>query len=91
LQRAIVIDPAGASRDAPKASPYLRQTQHSSQRALKTSKELKKIKAHDGQANTVAFHPSGRLALSGGDGAQLSLWDLDQGKEVVTLSGHTVS
>ena len=55
--------------------------------ALKTGKELKKIKAHNGQTYTVAFHPDGRLALSGGDNAQFLLWDLHEGKPIRRFPG----
>ncbi len=42
-----------------------------------------------GEVRTVAFTPDGRQVLSGATGGILQLWDVETGKEVRRLSGHT--
>ncbi|SIO28820.1 RNA polymerase sigma factor, sigma-70 family [Singulisphaera sp. GP187] len=42
-----------------------------------------------GEVHSLAFTPDGRQALSGGTGGIVQLWDLETGKEIRRLSGHT--
>ncbi|MDQ3191445.1 MAG: WD40 repeat domain-containing protein [Bacteroidota bacterium] len=43
-----------------------------------TFNEIKTFAAHDLSANSVCFHPSGKLLISGGRDAILNVWDLEQ-------------
>jgi WD40 repeat protein len=67
-----------------------------------SGKELRCLKGHVGRVTAVAISRDGRLALSGADGPwneipprdpraafDLRLWDLENGKELRRLSGHT--
>ena len=54
-------------------------------------KELKRLKGHDGESFTVAFHPKGALGLSGGSDTRLILWDLDKGEKAREFTGHTAT
>lgn len=46
---------------------------------------------HWGAVNAVAFHPDGRLAVSGGDDGYLRLWDIDTGEEKVALKARNAA
>jgi WD40 repeat protein/serine/threonine protein kinase len=67
---------------------------------LDTGRLVHALKGHAAEAITgLAFSPDGRLALSGGGGEYgkggtgtdfaLRLWDLNEGKEIGRLEGHT--
>lgn len=41
---------------------------------------LRSLKGHKGRVNSVAVHPSGKVALSVGSDRTLRMWDLMRGK-----------
>ncbi|KAG6850676.1 hypothetical protein H0H93_010404 [Arthromyces matolae] len=43
---------------------------------------LRSLKGHKGRVNSVAVHPSGKVALSVGRDAMLRMWDLMRGRGV---------
>jgi WD repeat-containing protein 61 len=55
--------------------------------------ELKaRFKAHTLSANTVKYHPSGKILLSGGKDAHLNIWDLENGNiRLHSIPAHNFS
>jgi len=45
---------------------------------------LRSLKGHKGRVNSVAVHPSGKVALSVGKDRALRMWDLMRGKGVAS-------
>ena len=45
---------------------------------------LRSLKGHKGRVNSVAVHPSGKVALSVGKDRTLRMWDLMRGKGVAS-------
>jgi WD40 repeat protein/tRNA A-37 threonylcarbamoyl transferase component Bud32 len=51
--------------------------------------EIRRFEGHTEHVWTVAFHPDGGRALSGGWDKTIRLWNLDTGKELRRFEGHT--
>ena len=51
---------------------------------------LRTFTGHSHGVNAVALSPDGRTALSGGGDGTLKLWDVATGKELRTLSAHSI-
>ncbi len=51
--------------------------------------EIGRFEGHTHSVYSVAFHPSGRRALSGSCDHTVRLWDLETGKEIRQFKGHT--
>jgi Tol biopolymer transport system component len=47
--------------------------------------------AHLGHITTVAFSPDNKYIVSGSEDHTIKVWDIENGKELQTLSGHTAS
>jgi protein MAK11 len=45
---------------------------------------LRTLKGHKGRVNSVAVHPSGKVALSVGKDRMLRMWDLMRGRGVAS-------
>lgn len=54
----------------------------------RTSTAVQSYKAHDGPVNSMSFHSTLPLLLSGSDDCTLRLWDLRGGKLQYTIYGH---
>jgi len=60
--------------------------------AIRTSKLVRKWRAHEGRVLCVAFTPNGRGLVTGSSDHSLKYWDLHQPEfiEVLTFVGHKV-
>jgi ribosome assembly protein SQT1 len=52
---------------------------------------LQHFPAHNGSVFAVAAHPTASIAVSGGEDDLGYIWDIESGKEIVKLTGHTDS
>jgi WD40 repeat protein len=43
---------------------------------------------HEGRVRAIAFHPSGRFAVTAGEDGRAWLWDVNAGKPIVLLGAH---
>jgi WD40 repeat protein len=50
--------------------------------------EIHTISAHEGSANSVAFHPSGELLISGGKDAHLNIWNANNYQLIKSIPAH---
>jgi WD40 repeat protein/tRNA A-37 threonylcarbamoyl transferase component Bud32 len=48
----------------------------------------RRFRGHTGTVRCVALSPDGKLALSGGDGGSVRLWDVASGQELRRFDGH---
>jgi WD40 repeat protein len=51
--------------------------------------QLRTLKGHTDTITSVAFHPKGKILISGSWDHTIKLWDINSGTEVRTLMGHT--
>lgn len=51
--------------------------------------QIKTIKAHEGPSVGLAIHPSDQLIATGGQDKLINLWDVQSGKRVSQIKGHT--
>ena len=50
---------------------------------------IKKFEGHRGVVNKIKFHPTYSIIASCSEDATIKIWDLDTGKNLKTLRGHT--
>jgi WD40 repeat protein len=50
---------------------------------------VQQLKSHTNQGSSLALSIDGTRLYSGSDDNSIKVWDLEAGKEILTLSGHT--
>ena len=56
---------------------------------MKTKEVVYVLDGHNDQVNSVAFSPNGQVLASGSNDGNVKLWDVNSGKEILTLSPQT--
>lgn len=56
---------------------------------LKTGKEIRTLRGHTADVNSLAIIPGDRELVSVSDDQTIKLWNLNTGREIRTLKGHT--
>ncbi|NEQ70424.1 MAG: hypothetical protein F6K21_34020 [Symploca sp. SIO2D2] len=67
------------------------QTKVTLQQAIYDVRERNRWKAHQNSVTSVSFSPNGKLLASGSWDNTIKIWDLEEGEELLTLSGHQSS
>jgi WD40 repeat protein/serine/threonine protein kinase len=76
---------------APDGQSLLIDSQHRDVRRWRyhESQDLPQVlQGHDKEAWTLAFSPDGSLLASGSDDNTIKIWDVETGRELLTLKGH---
>jgi WD40 repeat protein len=55
---------------------------------MKTNEVIYVLDGHSEQVNSVAFSPNGQVLATGSDDGNVKLWDVNSGKEILTLSSQ---
>ncbi|NER19420.1 MAG: hypothetical protein F6J96_01375 [Symploca sp. SIO1C2] len=64
------------------------QTKVALQQAMYDVRERNRWEAHPASVPSVSFSPDGKLLASGSSDNTIKIWDLEEGGELLTLSGH---
>ncbi|NER49013.1 MAG: hypothetical protein F6J92_20395, partial [Symploca sp. SIO1A3] len=67
------------------------QTKVTLQQAIYDVRERNRWKAHQNSVTSVSFSPNGKLFASVSRDNTIKIWDLEEGEELLTLSGHQSS
>ncbi|HIK12221.1 MAG TPA: serine/threonine protein kinase [Oscillatoriaceae cyanobacterium M33_DOE_052] len=54
-----------------------------------TCRPLRSFQAHTGTVRALAISPDGKLLATGSDDNTIKLWEIDGGKQLLTLAGHS--
>ena len=54
-------------------------------------RHARSLKGDAGQAYSFAFSPDGKRLASSGDNKRIKLWDINTGREMMSLVGHSQS
>ena len=56
---------------------------------METRKEIKTLWGHEGAVYSVCFSKYGKKLASGSDDKKIKVWNVESGKEIRNLTGHT--
>ncbi|WP_199248326.1 serine/threonine-protein kinase [[Phormidium] sp. ETS-05] len=80
--------PRGSAPVPPSPSPPIARTTAPST-TVPTYRPLHSFQAHTGTVRALAINPDGKLLATGSDDNTIKLWEIDSGKQLLTLASHS--